>query len=136
MKNYSMQYKYSDITEKIIKCSYDVYNSLGSGFLEKVYENALTLKLKKSGLKTEQQFPINVNFENEVVGEFFADILVEDKVIVELKALKELIDIHEAQLINYLKATKIEVGLLINFGPNIQIKRRVFTKNSENQLNQ
>lgn len=131
-----MQYKYSDITEKIIKCSYDVYNSLGSGFLEKVYENALTLKLKKSGLKTEQQFPINVNFENEVVGEFFADILVEDKVIVELKALKELIDIHEAQLINYLKATKIEVGLLINFGPNIQIKRRVFTKNSENQLNQ
>lgn len=131
-----MEYKYSDITEKIIKCSYDVYNSLGSGFLEKVYENALTLKLKKLGLKAEQQYPINVNFENEVVGEFFADILVEDKIIVELKALKELIDIHEAQLINYLKATKIEVGLLINFGPNIQIKRRIYTKNSENQLNQ
>lgn len=131
-----MEYKYSDITEKIIKCSYDVYNSLGSGFLEKVYENALTLKIKKIGLKAEQQYPIKVNFENEVVGEFFADILVEDKIIVELKALQELSDVHEAQLINYLKATKIEVGLLINFGPNIKIRRRIYTKNSGNQNNQ
>jgi GxxExxY protein len=131
-----MEYKYSDITEKIIKCAYDVYNKLGSGFLEKVYENSLFFKLIKLGLKAEQQYPIKVSFENEIVGEFFADLLVEDKVIVELKAIQELNEIHEAQLINYLKATKIEIGLLINFGPKIQIKRRIYTKNSENQINQ
>ena len=123
-----MEYKYSDITERIIKCSYDVYNSLGSGFLEKVYENSLFLKLNKIGLKTEQQYPIKVKFENDIVGEFFADLFVEYKIIVELKAIQELNEIHEAQLINYLKATGIEIGLLINFGPKIQIKRKIFTK--------
>ena len=123
-----MEYKYSDITEKIIKCAYDVYNSLGSGFLEKVYENALVVKLNKTGLKAEQQFPISVSFENEIVGEFIADILVEDKIILELKAVQELNEIHEAQIINYLKATGIEIGLLINFGPKIQIRRKIFTK--------
>jgi GxxExxY protein len=123
-----MEYKYSDITEKIIKCAYDVYNSLGSGFLEKVYENALVVKLNKTGLKAEQQFPISVSFENEIVGEFIADILVEDKIILELKAIQELNEVHEAQIINYLKATGIEIGLLLNFGPKIQIKRKIFTK--------
>jgi len=124
-----MEYKYSDITEKIIKCAYDVYNNLGSGFLEKVYENALVVKLNKIGIKAEQQYPISVYFENEIVGDFVADVLVEDKIIIELKAVQELNEIHEAQIINYLKATGIEIGLLINFGPKIQIKRRIFTKN-------
>ena len=124
-----MEYKYSDVTEKIIKCAYDVYNTLGSGFLEKVYENSLFIKLNKVGLNAEQQYPVKVSFEQEIVGEFLADILVEDKIIVELKAVQELNEIHEAQLINYLKATGIEIGLLINFGPKIQIKRKIFTKN-------
>lgn len=123
-----MEYKYSDITGKIIKCEYDVYNSLGSGFLERVYENALIIKLNKTGLKAVQQYPISVYFENEIVGEYIADILVEDEIIVELKAIQELNEINEAQIINYLKATGKEIGLLINFGHEIQIRRRIFTK--------
>lgn len=122
------QYIHSEITEKIIKASYEVYNKLGSGFLEKVYENALFIILKKFNLLVYQQYPININFEEQIIGEYIADLLVEDKVIVEIKAIQELALIHEAQLINYLKATKIEVGLLINFGPKIQIKRKIFNK--------
>ena len=118
-------YKYSDLTEKIIKEAYFVFNSLGSGFLEKVYENALTIRLKKVDLSIETQFPINVYFENELIGEYIADIVVERKIIVELKAVKKLNSIHEVQLVNYLKATNMEVGLLLNFGEKLEIKRRV-----------
>ncbi len=123
-------YKYSEITEKIIKEVYYVYNVLGHGFLEKIYENALSKRLKDIGFKLKQQHPINVFFENEMMGEYFADLLVEDKIIIELKAIEVLNRIHEVQLVNYLKATNIEVGLLINFGPKIQIKRRVLSKKS------
>lgn len=123
-------YKYSEITEKIIKEVYYVYNVLGHGFLEKIYENALSKRLKDIGFKLKQQHPINVFFENEIMGEYFADLLVEDKIIIELKAIEVLNRIHEVQLVNYLKATNIEVGLLINFGPKIQIKRRVLSKKS------
>jgi GxxExxY protein len=119
-------YIHSDVTEKIISCAYDVYNKLGFGFLEKVYENALMIKLGEKGLSASQQSPVNVTFEGTLVGEYFADILVDNKVIVELKAVSELSKIHEVQLVNYLKATGIKIGLLINFGEKIKIVRKVF----------
>ncbi len=125
---YKENYKHSELTERIIKEAYYVYNKLGYGFLEKVYENALFIRLSNTGFNVSQQYPVNVYFENELVGEYFADILIEEKVILELKAIEKLSAIHEVQLVNYLKATKIEVGLLINFGPKIEIKRKVFTK--------
>ena len=126
-------YKYSDITEKIIKEAYYIYNSLGYGFLEKVYENALCKRLAKGRLKVNQKFPILVYFDNEIIGEYFADLLVEEKVIVEIKAIEKLNSIHEVQLVNYLKATKIEIGLLINFSPKIQIKKRIFSTKLKNR---
>jgi GxxExxY protein len=120
------EYKYADLTQIIIQAFYAVYNELGYGFAEKIYENSMSIKLHKFGLDVHQQKPISVYFENEVVGEYFADLLVAEKVIVELKAVKTLADEHEAQLLNYLKATTYEVGLLLNFGPKAQIKRKVY----------
>lgn len=119
---------HQEITSKIIAAFFTVYNSLGYGFLEKVYENALVIELKKLGLNVRQQVPIQVYYEGKVVGEYFADLLVDDKVIVELKAAKDIVDAHEAQLANYLKATNVEVGLLFNFGTEAKFKRKVFTK--------
>ena len=121
-----MQFKYQDITEKIIKAYYNVYNTLGFGFLEKVYENALMIELKSMGLSCIKQKPISVYFKENCVGEYFADIIVEDCVILELKAAEGIIEEHEAQLLNYLKATEIEVGLLLNFGKKPQLKRQIF----------
>lgn len=119
--------KHRELTEKIIRSAYIVYNKLGIGFLEKVYENALALELKNINLKAFQQKPIKIKYKNNLVGEYIADLVVEDKVIVELKAIKELAKIHEVQLVNYLAATDIEVGLLLNFGDKFQVKRRIFT---------
>jgi len=121
------KYLHADITGKIIEQAYYVHKVLGAGFLEKVYENALCKKIRDAGLKCEQQQPIKVYFENEIVGDYVADLIVEDKVIVELKAIEKVQAIHEVQLINYLKATKIEVGLLINFGRSCQIKRKIYS---------
>jgi GxxExxY protein len=118
--------KHKDITDAIISCFYTVYNALGYGFLEKVYENALLLELRKQGLKAEEQHPIVVTYDAVPVGEYFADILVEDAVIIEIKAVKSILPEHEAQLLNYLKATPVEVGLLLNFGPTPMFKRRAF----------
>jgi GxxExxY protein len=118
--------KLDKITERIIGCVYKVSNILGSGFLEKVYENALTLELRNNGLKVEPQHGIQVRYDGVVVGEFAADLLVEDKIIIELKATKALDDIHTAQCLNYLKATDLLVCLLINFGkPKAEIRRIV-----------
>ena len=115
-----------EITEKIIGCAYKVYNNLGSGFLESVYEKCLLIELKKHGLKAEHQKTIKVNYDNEIVGDFIADLLFEDKIIIELKAIRELNKIHEAQLVNYLTATGLDLGLLINFADErVQIKRKV-----------
>ena len=119
--------KHQDLTAKIIECAYKVHNKLGFGFLESVYQNALMIELDKAGLSAGLQSPIKVFYEDRIVGDFIADIIVEDKVILELKSLKELHPAHEAQLTNYLKATGIEVGFLINFAESVQIKRRVFT---------
>ena len=120
-------FKHSEITDKIIKCFYKVYNTLGYGFLEKVYENAMFLELKSIGLFVEKQKQINVYYENEKVGEYYADLIVSESVIVELKAAEVLCEEHEFQLINYLKATEIEVGLLFNFGKKPEFKRKVFS---------
>jgi len=121
-----LKYLHQDLTEKIIKAYYNVYNELGYGFLEKVYENALMIELKSLGLNCEKQKPISVSFKGYNVGEYFADIIVENKVIVELKAAEGLVEEHEAQLLNYLRATEIEVGLLFNFGKKPQFKRKIF----------
>jgi len=115
-----------ELTGKIIKAFYNVYNTLGNGFLEKVYERAMIIELNKFGLKSERQKPINVLYDGEDVGEYFADILVEKKVIVELKAIEKILKSHETQLYNYIKATNIEVGLLLNFGEEAKFKRMVF----------
>lgn len=120
-------YKYSEITEKIIKAFYKVYNTLGYGFLEKVYENALFIELESMGLLVEKQGQINVYYEDKEVGVYFADLIVNELVIIELKATETLCEEHEFQLINYLKATEIEVGLLLNFGKKAELKRKVFS---------
>jgi len=118
---------HEEITGAIIKAFYTVYNTLGYGFLEKVYENALVHELTKLGLKVRQQTPIKVYYAGQLVGEYFADLAVEDCVIVELKAAESLRPEHAAQLINYLKATDVEVGLLFNFGPKPEFARKIFT---------
>lgn len=121
------KYLHSDLTDKIIKCFYTVYNELGYGFLERVYENSLFLELRSAGLKVYVQQPIDVFYKTNLVGEYYADIIVDDKVIIELKAIETLRDVHGNQLVNYLKATDIEIGLLLNFGIKPEVKRKIFT---------
>lgn len=121
-----MQFKHQDVTDLILKAFFNVYNGLGYGFLEKVYENSMMIELKSLGLNCEKQKPIKVYFKNFNVGEYFADIVVENKVILELKSAEAIIEEHEAQLLNYLKAKEIEVGLLLNFGKKPQFKRQIF----------
>jgi len=122
----------NEMTQKIIGAFYTVYNALGFGYLEKVYENALKHELTKQGLKVESQKPIRVFYDDEIVGEYFADLLVENNVLIELKSSSTLTIEHETQLFNYLKATNIEIGLLFNFGPRPEVKRKIWTigKNS------
>lgn len=124
MKNY----KHREITEKIIGAAYKVHNTLGSGFLEKVYQNSLAIELRAIECSAELEKHIKVYYHGEVVGNYVADIIVDGKVLLEIKAVKELSGIHEAQILNYLKATGIEVGLLINFGRSVSIKRRIMDK--------
>jgi GxxExxY protein len=122
--------KHEAITEAIIGCAFEVINELGVGFLESVYEKAMVVSLVQRGLRVAEQHPIKVLFRNACVGEFVADLLVEEKVIVELKAVKALLPEHVAQTINYLNATGIEVALLINFGnPRLEYKRLTRRKN-------
>jgi len=129
-------YLYSELTDKIIASAYKVHNKLGAGFLEKVYENAMIIELKKIDLEVFQQHPVSVYYDGNIIGEYFADLLVEDKVILELKAINGLTAVHEIQLQNYLKATGIKVGLLINFGDKITIKRKVMqTKYEPKNIN-
>lgn len=114
----------NELTEIIIGCCYEVYNSLGYGFLEKVYENALCVELKQKKIQVEQQKKLTVFYKEEIVGEYIADLVVDDRVVVELKAAKEICNSHKSQLINYLKATNIKVGLLLNFSPSkVEVRR-------------
>lgn len=125
-------YLYTDITDKIIRAFYKVYNTLGHGFLEKVYSRSLKLELRKAGLEVQREHPIDVYYEEFKVGQYFADLLVENKVIVEIKSAESLRPEHDAQLINYLKATDIEVGLLFNFGKTPEKRRKVFSAEYKN----
>ena len=129
-----MNEKHKNITDLIIKAFYTVYNTLGYGFLEKVYENAMVIELRKLGLKVVPQAQITVYYDGQEVGEYNADLLVEDAVIVELKATRTLALENEAQLLNYLKATIYEVGLLLNFGPQSQIKRKIYDNERKGSL--
>lgn len=120
-------FPHQELTKNIIGIYYDVYNELGYGFLEKVYHKAMLIELKNRGYKIETEKKINVIYKNEIVGEYYPDIIVNEFVIVELKTVEYLIEIHENQLLNYLKATKCEVGLVLNFGKDPQFIRKIFT---------
>jgi GxxExxY protein len=126
--------KHADITGKVIGAFFKVYNALGYGFNEKVYVNALAIELRKAGLKVVKQQEIVVYYDGENVGDYRTDIIVNDVVIVELKAARELAEEHEAQLLNYLKATTVEVGLLLNFGIKAEHKRKVYDNDRKGSL--
>jgi len=118
--------EYEKITETIIGCAYRVYNKMGFGFLESVYEKCLLIEMRKAGLDTETQKPITVYYDGEVVGEFVADMVVNDAIIIELKSVRRIIKAHEIQLVNYLVATGKPVGLILNVGESkVEIKRKV-----------
>ena len=126
--------KHEELSKQIIKIFYQVYNELGYGFLEKVYQNALYLALKEEGLEVSPQRKIKVWFRGYEVGEYYADLIVNDLIILELKAAEALLDEHEAQLLNYLRGTEIEVGLLLNFGKSPEIKRKVYDNSLKKNL--
>ncbi|HTG00458.1 MAG TPA: GxxExxY protein [Nitrospirota bacterium] len=123
------------MTDLIIKAFFEVYNQLGYGFLEKVYANALQNELANAGLKIESQYPIQVFYHDKLVGEYIADLVVDGLIIIGIKAAKAVALDHEAQLLNYLKATACEVGLLLNFGPKAEFKRKVFENSRKHVLN-
>ena len=127
-------YKHSELTEQIIGAFYDVYSKLGYGFLEDIYVKALVIELNKRGLILDTEQPIEVFYEGQLIGKYYADVVVNNLVIVELKSVKTLVTEHEAQLLNYLKATSYEVGLLLNFGPKPETKRRSFDNNRKEWL--
>ena len=129
-----MTAKHKALTKQIIGAFYTVYNTLGYGFLEKVYENALAIELRALGFKVEQQARIAVYYAGQVVGEYYADLLINDIVILELKATRTIALEHEAQLLNYLKATPFEVGLLLNFGPEPEIKRKTYDNERKGKM--
>jgi GxxExxY protein len=118
--------KYEGLSKQIIAAAYEVHNELGYGFLEKVYKNALVVELERAGTKCNAEVPLKVSYRGKIVGEYIADLIVENKIIVEVKAVKKLDSVHEVQLVNYLKATGLTVGLLINFAESVQVKRRIF----------
>lgn len=118
--------KHSELSQKIIAAAHNVHNELGQGFLEKVYKNALAIELQETGIKCALEVPMSVRYHGHIVGDYVADMIVEDKIIIETKAVSELNPVHEVQLVNYLKATDVQVGLLINFGRSVTVKRRVF----------
>jgi len=123
------------ISEKVISCAFEVSNKLGSGFLESVYENALCLELAQNGIEFEQQKTVNVHYRKKVVGNYTTDLLIENKLLIELKAVSQFSKQHEAQLMNYLKATNIKVGLLLNFGtPRLGIRRIVWQYNETERI--
>jgi GxxExxY protein len=117
--------KHEEITHQIIGCAYRVFNALGFGFLESVYKKALVIELKKDSFEVEEEKPLKVYYDDEVVGEFYVDLLVAQEVVIELKSVRKVAKEHEVQLVNYLNGLKKEIGLLINFGPNgVEVKRK------------
>jgi GxxExxY protein len=129
------QGKHSDLSDKIIKAFYDIHNELGYGFSEKIYQKALGIALREIGLKVDEQVPIKVHFRGQEIGEYFADMVVNDLILIELKAVRQIVEEHEAQLLNYLKSTEIEVGYVMNFGKSAEFKRKVFDNDRKGSLN-
>jgi len=121
-----MEFKHGELTNRILKAFHAVYHTQGCRFLEKVYENSMAIELRKAQITVQQQFPISVYHDGQVVGEYYADLVIAGLVIVEIKAVRRLLPEHEAQLLNYLKAMPYEVGLLLNFGPKPEIRRKVY----------
>jgi len=113
-----------ELTRAIIGCAYKVHNALGPGFLEKVYENAMRIELEKIGMAVKQQQPVNVIYDGHFVGQYYADLGVNERVVIELKAVRAIAKEHEVQLVNYLTATQLDLGLLLNFGSSVQVKRK------------
>ena len=132
MNTHARDHALAPLTEKIIGCFYSVYNELGPGFLESVYSRSLQLALEQAGLKVEREVEINVHFRSQLVGVFKADLIVENKVILELKSARAIDSMHESQLLNYLRATNIEIGLLFNFGPKPQFRRLAYSNPRKN----
>lgn len=118
--------KHKELSEKIIAAAYAVHKELGQGFVEKIYKNALEIELRENSIKCNSEVPLNVSYHGQVIGDYFADLVVDNKIIVEIKAVSDLMPAHEVQLVNYLKATGLQVGLLINFGQSVKVKRRIF----------
>jgi GxxExxY protein len=131
----SVEFKYKELSEKIIKAFYNVYNTLGYGFLEKVYRNAMFIELQQMGLKVIPESKITVYYQSQIVGEYFADLVVEETIVVELKAVSALNEDHKAQLLNYLKTTSYEVGLLFNFGHKAEFTRKAYDNDRKGSLN-
>ncbi|MGA2323674.1 MAG: GxxExxY protein [Sedimentisphaerales bacterium] len=131
--------RYEELSKKIIAAVFAVHKELGHGFLEKVYRNALAIELGQSGLNCAVEVPLKVSYRGRLVGEYYADIIVDNKIIIEAKAVNKLNSAHEVQLVNYLKATGKQIGLLINFGQTVEVKRRIFgyeTVEEERQIEQ
>ncbi|KLT69483.1 MULTISPECIES: GxxExxY protein [unclassified Flavobacterium] len=126
---------HGEVSKPILSVFYDVYNELGYGFLEKVYQNAMYLELKSQGYEVEAQKQIKVYYKNQIVGEYYADLIIEGSIIVELKACECLLSSHISQLLNYLRCTRIEVGLVLNFGETPDFKRLIYTNNRKTNIN-
>ncbi len=128
------KFLYKELTYKVIGLAMEVHRELGSGFLEKVYENALMVQLKENDIKAEQQVPIKIKYQEEIIGDYIADIVIEDKIILELKSVSKIIGVHKAQLGNYLKATGKEVGLILNFGSkSLEVERIIFQRSVQSE---
>ena len=118
--------KHKELSEKVISAAYAVHKELWQGFVEKLYKKALEIELRENGVKCNSEVPLKVSYHGQIIGDYFADIVVDEKIIIEIKAVSRLEAVHEVQLVNYLKAAGINVGLLINFGQSVEIKRRIF----------
>ncbi|MCK4997024.1 GxxExxY protein [Candidatus Pacearchaeota archaeon] len=127
--------KHEEITDKVIKIFYKVYNTLGYGFLEKVYEKAMIIEFNKMDLKYENQYPIKVYYEGNIIGDYIADFIIEDVIIIEIKAIRELLDQNINQLLNYLTSTDKEVGLLLNYGKQPEVKRKIYNNELKKSVN-
>jgi GxxExxY protein len=126
--------KHRELSEKVIAAAYAVHKELGHGFVEKVYKNALAVELQEKGIKCSLEIPLRVLYHEKTVGEYCADMIIDDKIIVEVKAISDLAPIHEVQLVNYLKATGLQIGLLINFGESVKVKRRIFGYDADEDI--
>lgn len=133
-KHKKFEGKYSDLTGKVLGTFFQLHKEMGYGFAEKVYQAAFAILLEEHGLMVEQQRPIKVYFHNQLVGEYVADMVVNGVVLLELKAIERLADVHSAQLLNYLKSTELEVGLLLNFGPQAEFRRKIYDNSRKGSL--